>query len=74
MQHSRAIIDQYGGLSGINFVSKPEEVFAWAAERRYCILIFLKNPRRVEPFEIDKTGYGNACAWMCVGDVERVKK
>ena len=69
----REIINQYGGIGGINFVSNPKEVFLWAQERKYCILMFLKNPQRVEPFQIDKNGYGNACAWMCVGDVEKVR-
>lgn len=41
--------------------------------KNYCILVFLKNSQRIEkPFTIDKTGYGNACAWMCVGDVRKV--
>jgi predicted transcriptional regulator len=42
--------------------------------RNYCILIFLENSRKLDkPFNIDKTGYGNACAWMCVEDVEDIK-
>lgn len=33
--------------------------------KRYVILIKLRNPHRLEqPFEIDKTGYGNAAAWL----------
>lgn len=43
--------------------------------KKYCILIFLQNAVRLrKPFAIDKTGYGNACAWMCVGDIASVKK
>ena len=41
--------------------------------KNYCILVFLKNSTRVEPFQIDKTGYGNASAWLCVGDISKVK-
>lgn len=68
------IIKKYGGVGKINFVNTADMVFEWAKQKRYCILIFLKNPMAVEPFEIDKTRYGNACAWMCVEDITKVKK
>lgn len=42
------------------------------AKKNYCILIFLKNPKKLKHFQIDKTGFGNACAWMCVGDIKKV--
>ena len=41
--------------------------------KRYCILAFLSDPRRVEPFAIDKTGFGSAAAWLCVEDIEKIK-
>ncbi len=46
---------------------------AWTKSKKYCILLFLKNPQAIEPFQIDKTGFGNACAWMIVGDINKVK-
>lgn len=43
--------------------------------KNYCILIFLENVRELEePFTIDKAGYGSATAWMCVENLEKVKK
>ncbi len=45
----------------------------WFAKKRYCILIFLENPQPVTPFHIDKTGFGNAAAWLVVGKISRVK-
>lgn len=68
------IIKEYGGVGGICFYDSPKEVFKWAKERKYCILMFLKNPERITPFEIDKTGYGNGCAWITVEDIKRIKK
>jgi ASC-1-like (ASCH) protein len=42
--------------------------------KRYCMLIFLKNPQKIKSFEINKKGFGLMAAWMCVEDVGTVKK
>ncbi len=67
----RALVDRYGGSGGLAFSSKS--LFDWARKKRYCILIFLKDAKAVTPFDIDKTGFGNACAWMCVESIDKVK-
>ena len=46
----------------------------YADSKNYCILIFLKNPEAITPFQIDKTGFGSACAWMIINDIEKIKK
>lgn len=69
----RDILDRYAGVGGICFVNPKEEVFEWARKRKYCILIFLKNPRSIPPFHINKQGFGNAVAWICVDDIGRIK-
>lgn len=50
------------------------DVFEWARKRKYCILIFLENPREIRPFPIDKTGFGNACAWIRVENINVIKR
>ncbi|MBI4441315.1 hypothetical protein HY639_04045 [Candidatus Woesearchaeota archaeon] len=67
------ILCHYGGDGGICFHTALEEVFIWAGKRKYCILIFLENAQRIVPFAIDKTGYGNACAWICVPSIDDIK-
>jgi hypothetical protein len=42
--------------------------------KNYCILLFLDKPREIEPFDINKKGFGSACAWMCVNDINKIKK
>ena len=42
-------------------------------KKRYCILVFLKDVEKITPFEIDKTGYGNACAWISVEDIDTLR-
>lgn len=60
----------------VTAVAEVEEVEQFAGlegEKKYCILIHLKNPRRIEPFNIDKRGFGSATAWLCVGDINRIR-
>lgn len=37
----------------------------WGRDKKYCTLIFLKNPQKVRPFKINKSGFGSAAAWLC---------
>ncbi len=41
---------------------------------KYCTLIELDNVREVEPFQIDKTGFGSGVAWITVADIEKIKQ
>jgi hypothetical protein len=33
----------------------------------------LKYPKKILPFAIDKTWYGNACAWITIDDIEKIR-
>ena len=48
---------------------KARELFPtadeWARGKNYCVLMWLKNPKKVKPFKIDKSGFGSAAAWLC---------
>jgi ASC-1-like (ASCH) protein len=63
------IVEEYG--KDIALVNWDYE--KWAMGKKYCILLYLEDAQKVEPFAINKSGFGNAVAWMCVGDIERVK-
>ncbi|MBD3329798.1 hypothetical protein GF357_04875 [Candidatus Dojkabacteria bacterium] len=53
---------------------KTQEYKEYYQSKNYCILIFLRNPQKLEnPFHIDKTGYGMSSAWMCVDDIDTIK-
>lgn len=64
LEKSNEIIKRYGRVLCLD--RTPEK-------KNYCILMWLKNPRKVEPFAVDKTGFGSAAAWMCVGGIGKVK-
>lgn len=42
-------------------------------EKKYCILAYLKNPMRVDPFHVNKKGFGSASAWLCVNDAAQLR-
>lgn len=69
----REILDEYGKMDGIE-KADVGKFFGMFKDKRYCMLIFLRDARETEPFEIDKSGFGSMSAWVTVEDVERVKK
>lgn len=69
----KEILLKYGRDDGIakDDVLKFFELFK---NKRYCILIFLKNPVAVNPFDIDKTGFGTMSAWITVDSISKIRK
>lgn len=41
--------------------------------KRYLVLITVEAIQKLEPFQIDRSGYGNMDDWLPVGDINRVK-
>lgn len=68
----KEILVVYGGSDGIE--DKDTLVFYERFKnKKYCMLIFLKNPQKIEPFEINKKGFGIMSAWIVVEDIEKIK-
>ena len=57
------ILQTYGSRIGVDSTFVED-----VKDKKYCILIFLHNAQEVEPFDVDKTGYGNMAAWMSAQD------
>jgi ASC-1-like (ASCH) protein len=68
----KQILDVYGKDDGIE-QDKIQDFFELFKDKRYCLLIFLKNPRKVRPFEINKKGFGLQAAWISVPHVKKIK-
>src|SRR3989338_3236708 len=63
------ILDEYGKDDGIE-KNKIKEFFELFKNKNYCLLIFLRKPAKIEPFEIDKTGFVMMSAWLSVGNID----
>ena len=45
----------------------------WWAGKRYLVLIVIRAAKKVKPFKIDRSGYGNMDDWLPVGNIGKVK-
>jgi len=43
---------------------------SWYKSKNYVTLIFLESPQKVNPFQIDKSGFGSGCAWVTIPDIK----
>jgi len=57
----------------ICFSSPMLELIQWCSQRKYAILLRLKNVELIEPFEINKKGFGLMTAWITVDKIEKIK-
>ncbi len=66
------ILIKYGRPDGINKndINKFYKLFK---DKRYCLLIFLKNPAKIKHFEINKKGFGAMAAWITLENIARIK-
>jgi len=62
------IISDYGPKIGIDI-----SYIANVIGKRFCTLIFLKDVKKVRPFSVDKTGYGNMVAWITVENIDQIR-
>lgn len=70
-EKARDLVDKYQTWMRL-LNPKVEE---WVDEKRYAILVFLEAVEVLpEPFFIDKRGFGMAAAWLCIEDIETIKK
>ena len=69
----KEILDKYGEEDGLSIGDIPK-FFEMFKDKKYCILIFLKNPQKIKPFTINKKGFGMMSAWICINDIDSLKK
>jgi len=68
----KEILNGYGTKDGLGIKDIPK-FYKRFKNKKYCILVFLKNPKPIKPFNINKTGFGMMSAWLCVDNVNRLK-
>ncbi len=68
----KEILAKYAEADGLS-ADKIPEFFKLFQDKKYCLLIFLKNPREIEPFQINKSGFGAMAAWISLPDINMIK-
>jgi len=69
----RQLLSQYGSDDGLEAEDIPK-YYQMFKDKKYCLLIFLKNPQKIKPFDIDKTGFGSMAAWISTPSIKEIKK
>ncbi len=72
LEKVKEIVNDYGDKIALS-KNKDDQFWKYLNNRKYCILIFLKNVHEIEPFNINKKGFGLMSAWICIEDVDRIK-
>ncbi len=65
----RNLLEEYGARLGVS-LSYAEKV----KDKNFCTLVFLENVEEIEPFEINKKGYGLMAAWITIDRIDSIKK
>src|SRR3990167_7028246 len=66
------ILKDYGAADGIAEVQLPN-FYKHFKNKKYCLLIFLKEIKKVKHFNINKKGYGLQSAWLITKSLKKLK-
>lgn len=66
------ILLEFGKDIGFNPNSYNEWIKIYK-NKNYCILVFLENPVKIKPFNINKKSYGTSSAWLCVSNINKIR-
>jgi ASC-1-like (ASCH) protein len=69
----KEILYAYGRADGLSIDEIPK-FFEMFKNKKYCMLIFLKNPHKIKSFEIDKSGFGMMSSWISVNNIQQLSR
>jgi len=69
----RQLLDKYNSQLGLT-KSESDSFFSEIKNKRFVILIFLTDIRKINPFDIDKSGFGTMSGWLVIDDIAKIKK
>lgn len=73
-QKVRKILNKYARADGLGVDEKDiDSYFKLFKNKKYCLLVFLKDPKEIEPFEINKSGFGAMAAWITIDDINKIR-
>ncbi len=69
----QTILEEYSKELGFD---KPDtsRFFEMFKHKKYCILIYLQDAHHIQPFEINKQGFGTMSSWISVESIAKIKK
>ncbi len=68
----KKILNKYGKEDGLRIKDIPK-FFKMFKYKNYCILVFIKKPKEIKPFQVDKAGFGMMSAWITIDKINKLK-
>jgi hypothetical protein len=68
----RELLDTYGREDGLTPRDIPK-YFELFKNKKYCLLIFLKDPQSIDAFQISKHGFGSMSSWITVNSISQIQ-
>jgi ASC-1-like (ASCH) protein len=68
----QTIFENYSKELGLHEADMPR-FFEMCKHKRFCILIYLKDAHSIQPFEINKQGFGTMSSWISVENIANIK-
>lgn len=65
----RNILENYGKEINITV-----DAVSRLLDKKYCTLVVLENVQKIQPFQINKKGYGIQAAWITVDNIGKIAK
>lgn len=69
-----ALLHKYAQADGLGIDKGSLRKFYYLfKDKKYCIIVFLTKTVQIEPFEIDKKGFGAQASWLVVNNIDKIK-
>ena len=69
------LLKGYAKADGLGIEKRQiNKYFQMFKNKKYCLIIFLKEPKKIKPFNIDKTGFGSMASWLIVDTINKLKR
>ncbi len=68
----QTILEDYSKELGLG-ESDILRFFEMFKHKKYCILVYLKDAHHIQPFEINKQGFGTMSSWLSVESIAKIK-
>ena len=71
----KELVKGYAKADGLGIEKRQiNKYFQMFKNKKYCLIIFLKEPKKIKPFNIDKTGFGSMASWLVVDNINNLKR
>ena len=71
----KGLLKRYTKAGGLGIEKRQiNKYFQMFKNKKYCLIIFLKEPKKIKPFNIDKTGFGAMASWLIVDSINNLKR